>query len=75
MIVELSVSDARTKRRAIVVLQELGYRASSGAVRLAHPFSIEVHDVTERDVPTLRALVEGIDPTSTVVGADADATA
>ena len=40
--IELSVTSAAAKRRAIRLLRERGYRAMPGAVRLAYPFTVLV---------------------------------
>ncbi|CAB4685452.1 MAG: hypothetical protein F2667_00545 [Actinobacteria bacterium] len=68
MVLEMSVSDVRAKRRVLVLLHELGWSAESGSVRTAHPFSIVVNDVPDADLATLRRVIATADPGATTIG-------
>ena len=62
MDVELSLTNAQAKSRALATLTELGYRAESGPVRLAYPFAIVVLDVPDSDEQKVVRLVSRVDP-------------
>lgn len=67
MEIELSVSGERPKRRVLAALAEAGYQSRSGAIRLAHPFSVCVEDVNVTQAEAVRELVVGVDPGAAVV--------
>lgn len=62
MNVEMSLSSAKAKARAIETLHAAGFRAASGSVRLAYPFTVLVESVGVDVVPTLYRLVRAVDP-------------
>ena len=62
MNIEFSLSDARAKARALAALQEHGYDATTGGIRLAYPFAVLVREVASDDVDTVRRLVTAVDP-------------
>lgn len=64
MNLELSVTSANAKQRAISVLTDHGFRAATGSVRLAYPFAIMVENIAVTDVDAICALAASVDPGS-----------
>ncbi len=62
MDLELSLTSAPAKARALDALKERGYAAGSGPVRLAYPFAIVVEDVVADQQDEVVRLVSRVDP-------------
>ncbi len=67
MDLEFSVSGEPGKRQALETLAEAGYEATSGSVRVAHPFSVRVLGITETDVEPVRTLIGRVDPGALII--------
>ncbi len=65
--IELSVTSAAAKRRAIRLLRERGYRAMPGAVRLAYPFTVLVEHLGDAGLDEVPSLVTEVDPGAGVI--------